>query len=158
MITTTSEPAKRGSLWQVIKMKQILLLRLVREQDLAHTIENLTQAQTLCLDKRVRDAATQLQDEKILAKLSAGDMIAVDAVYHKTCLATRYNRLRDFNNSRSKEESGHSIIEGIVLAKILDYLRDTHMHSETIPVIKLSDIKALYWKNIWKNMELQWIL
>ena len=52
------------------------------------TDENLTQAQTLSLDRRVRDAAIQLQDDKLLAKLSAGDMIAIGAVYHKTCLET----------------------------------------------------------------------
>eukprot|EP00112_Aurelia_sp_Birch-Aquarium-sp1_P020487 Seg5293.4 transcript_id=Seg5293.4/GoldUCD/mRNA.D3Y31 product="hypothetical protein" protein_id=Seg5293.4/GoldUCD/D3Y31 len=90
------------------------------------THANLTQAQTFCLDKRVRDAATQLQDEKILAKLSAGDMIAVEAVYHKACLVTLYNRLRNFKNPSSKEESEHAIVEGIVLVEILDYIRDTH--------------------------------
>ena len=49
---------------------------------------NLTQAQTLSLDKRVRDAAIQLQDETLLEKLIAGDLIAIEVVYHKTCLAT----------------------------------------------------------------------
>ena len=110
---------------------------------------NLTKAQTLSLDKRVRDAAIQLQDEKLLAKLSAGDMIAIEAVYHKTCLATLYNRLRDFNNkSDSKEESEHSIMEGVVLAEIIEYLRDTRKYSDIIPVLKLSDIKSMYCKRL----------
>ena len=110
---------------------------------------NLTQAQTLSLDKRVLDAAIQLQDEKLLTKLSAGDMIAIEAVYHKTCLATLYNRLRDFNNTfDSKEESEHSIMEGIVLAEIIEYLRDTRRYSDIIPVLNLSDIKAMYCKRL----------
>ena len=98
---------------------------------------NLTQAQTLSLDRRIRDAAIQLQDEKLLAKLNAGDMIAIEAVYHKTCLATLYNRLRDFNNkSDSNEESEKSIMEGIVLGEIIQYLRDTHRYSDIIPELK----------------------
>ena len=113
------------------------------------TDENLTQVQTLSLDRRARDAAIQLQDEKLLAKFSAGDMIAIEAVYQKTCLATLYNRLRDFNNkSDSKEESEQSIMEGIVLAEIIEYLKDTHRYSDIIPVLKLSDIKAIYCKRL----------
>ncbi len=73
--------------------------------DKEETKESLTQAQTLGLDKRVRDAATQLQDEKILAKLSAGDMIAVEAVYHKTCLAALYNRIKHITTTCPEEKS-----------------------------------------------------
>ena len=42
---------------------------------------------TLKLDKRVRDAATKLLDEKLIARLSEGDLVATEACYHKTCLA-----------------------------------------------------------------------
>ena len=58
---------------------------------------NLTNAQTLGLDKNVRDAAKELFDEKLLAKLSEGDMVAVEARYHKQCLAALYNRLKSFH-------------------------------------------------------------
>ena len=46
-------------------------------------------------DGRVRDAALLLSDEKLLAKLSEGDLVAIEAKYHKSCLASLYNRVRN---------------------------------------------------------------
>ena len=56
--------------------------------------ECLRKAATLELDFRVRKCAQQLQDEPLLAKLSAGDMVALDAEYHNKCLVSLYNRVR----------------------------------------------------------------
>lgn len=42
---------------------------------------------TFGLDTPVRKCATALQDEKVLAKLNAGDLVAVEAKYHAPCLA-----------------------------------------------------------------------
>jgi hypothetical protein len=47
---------------------------------------NLHKAETMSLDARVRGMALDLRDSKLLAKLSTGDMIAIEAVYHKNCL------------------------------------------------------------------------
>ena len=53
---------------------------------------NLTNARTLGLSQRVQEAAAFLCDEKLLAKLSEGDMVAKEARYHKSCLTSLYNR------------------------------------------------------------------
>ena len=106
--------------------------------------DNLTKAQTLGLDKRVRDAAVSLRDEKLLARLSEGDLIAVEAVYHKTCLAALYNRVRNLNGSTSGEESEQSIIEGVALAEVLEYIKSSYEGSSDIPVFMLRDIKSLF--------------
>ena len=45
---------------------------------------------TLRLDARVRKCAMLLQDTNLLGKLSSGDMIAQDTVYHAKCLLTLY--------------------------------------------------------------------
>lgn len=37
-------------------------------------------------DRRIRAAATELCDGKLLAKLSQGDMVAIEAHYHKAVL------------------------------------------------------------------------
>ena len=42
-------------------------------------------ASTLGLDKRVRLAATSIGDHSLIAKLSNGDMIAIESVYHAQC-------------------------------------------------------------------------
>ena len=39
-------------------------------------------------------------------------------------------------------------MEGIFLAEIIEYLRDTHRYSDIIPVLKLSDTKAIYCKRL----------
>ena len=66
----------------------------------------------------MRDAANQRCDEMLLAMLSEGDMIAVEALYHKSCLSALYNSVRDSQTTKPKADSVHAIIEGMVLAKI----------------------------------------
>ena len=55
------------------------------------TGDNLRRAATLTLDSKVRAAATKLQDQKLLTKLAAGDMPAIDSYYHKGCLTALSN-------------------------------------------------------------------
>ena len=45
--------------------------------------QELRKASTLGLDKKVRDCAQMLGDKRLLRKLSSGDMVAIDAVYHR---------------------------------------------------------------------------
>ena len=54
-------------------------------------MQELRKASTLGLDKRVRDRAQMLGDKRLLRKISSGDMVAIDAVYHRACL-TRFYR------------------------------------------------------------------
>ena len=108
------------------------------------TNHNLTQAQTLGLDRKVRDAATALTDQRLLAKLSEGDLVATEARYHLSCLAALYNRLRRIPETDSAEETESSITAGMVLGEILDYIKDSYQAAETIPVFKLSNLKSLY--------------
>ena len=55
---------------------------------------NLHEASTYQLDMKVRRYALQLEDRKLLVKLSAGNMIALEAKYHRNCLTTLYNNAR----------------------------------------------------------------
>ena len=49
---------------------------------------------TLGLDARVRKCALALHEEKLLAKLRAGDLVAQEAKYHAPCLASLHNKAR----------------------------------------------------------------
>ena len=51
--------------------------------DEADDEKNLRKASTMEFDRRIRATATTLRDEKLLAKLSQGDMVAIEARYHK---------------------------------------------------------------------------
>ena len=48
----------------------------------SETSGTLHEASTFNMDTKVRDCALLLQDSKLLAKLSAGDLISQEAVYH----------------------------------------------------------------------------
>ena len=50
--------------------------------------EQLHGVTMLQVDHRARRIATETQDTRILAKLSEGDMIAIDALYHSICLSS----------------------------------------------------------------------
>ena len=53
---------------------------------------NLYKASTLGIDNKVRASAETLCDKDLIRKLSSGDMVAIDAHYHLTCLADLYRR------------------------------------------------------------------
>ena len=52
----------------------------------------LRNASTFDVDVHVRQCALKLQEKPLLAKLSAGDLIAQEAKYHPHCLTTLYNK------------------------------------------------------------------
>ena len=70
-------------------------------------------------------------------------MIAVEAVYHKRCLAGLYNRVRQLQKRSVDEESETSIIEGVALGEVIDYINGCHA-SNNVPVFKISDINTLF--------------
>ena len=56
--------------------------------------EGLRVASTSKIDTGVKQCALELQDQKLLAKLSTGDMVTVNAKYRINCLTALYNRRR----------------------------------------------------------------
>jgi hypothetical protein len=52
----------------------------------------LHSASTYDIDIKVRKCAMELEDAALLAKLASGDMIALEARYHRRCLVALYNR------------------------------------------------------------------
>ena len=56
----------------------------------------LRQAMTKQLDKWLIECARNLNDEKLLAVLSGGDVIAQELKYHYSCLTALYNKERAY--------------------------------------------------------------
>ena len=48
------------------------------------------EAMTMKLNKKVNECAKMISDGKLLAKLSAGDVVAQELKYHPTCLVALY--------------------------------------------------------------------
>ena len=63
----------------------------------------LRNASTFQLDEKVRKCAILLQDEKLLAKLSAGDIIAQVLKYHTSCLIRLYMRAQPNTGNNEQE-------------------------------------------------------
>ena len=62
----------------------------------------------------------------------------------KAFLAALYNCLKSFHRTKSVQETEDAIRKGVVLAEIIDYLRDMVESSNDISVFKLSSIKKLF--------------
>ena len=98
----------------------------------------LRNVSTLELDIRVRQCAQKLQDKPLLAKLSAGDLIAQEAKYHAQCLASLYNKARDMK--ANVDDVNHAI----AFAGLVSYIEEVRMNNLVAPVFKLADLVNLY--------------
>ncbi|XP_014664507.1 PREDICTED: uncharacterized protein LOC106806883 [Priapulus caudatus] len=101
----------------------------------------LRNASTFELDIRVRQCALKLQDKPLLAKLSAGDLIAQEAKYHAQCLASLYNKTRE---TKSQESNVDDVNHGIAFAGLVTYIEEVRMDNLVAPVFKLTDLVNLY--------------
>ena len=110
----------------------------------AKASEQLHHASTFGLDARVRECALELQDQGLLAKLSAGDLIAQEAKYHAQCLVSLYNRARKVKDPQEEEDNSLQINEGIALAELITYIEDARADSEIAPIFKLADLVRMY--------------
>ena len=110
--------------------------------------QNLHRASTMEFDRRIRAAATELCDGKLLAKLSQGDMVAIEAHYHKGCLTKLYNLLRDAKSKESITEKDNSLVYGIALSEVINHIRQSRRNSDSSLVFKLNDLKKLLICNI----------
>ncbi len=104
---------------------------------------DLHQASTFNVDSRVRKCAIDLEDTLLLAKLSAGDMISQEAVYHDRCPVSLYNRASRQTASETSS-TGTKRLEGIALAELTSFMEETRANSEVKPAFKLADLGRLY--------------
>ena len=102
----------------------------------------LSKASTFGVDIKVRQCAIKLQDKKLLAKLSAGDLIAQDAQYHVQCLVSLYNRAREMKVLDDFDVD--TVNHGIAFAELVSYIEDSRMDNLCAPVFKLTDLVNLY--------------
>ena len=81
----------------------------------AGTTTDLCLALTFSVDSRVHSIAVKPHDTRLLDKLSLGDMMAIEAKYHKRCLTDYYNKDRSVSaaavdqNSEQKNAGKYSI-------------------------------------------------
>jgi len=97
---------------------------------------------TFDIDTRERQCAYQLQDHKLLVKLSGGDLIAQKAKYHLLCLVSLYNKAR--NAKEDAEEDSEAVNHGLAFAGLVSYIEESRLDEAIAPVFKLSDLLSMY--------------
>lgn len=104
--------------------------------------ESLREASTFGLDFRVRQCALKLEDKALLAKLSAGDLIAQEAKYHLQCLVSLYNKARDSEARIGSDVDAMN--HGIAFAELVSFMEDVRSDDAVAPVFKLTQLTNLY--------------
>lgn len=102
---------------------------------------------TMKINTRLHQCATNLQDKKLLAKLSAGDVVAQEFKYHGGCLKALYNKERAHLSSLNKLQSevGEEFeINQIIFAELVTHIVETQRGSSGGVVFKLVDLGNLY--------------
>ncbi|CAC5399642.1 unnamed protein product [Mytilus coruscus] len=107
--------------------------------------ERLREATTYAIDNRVRECAQKLQDTALLAKLSAGDLVAQEAKYHAKCLLDLYRKAsRVANDDESEGGTQTRIRHGIALAELASFIEESRSEDNVAPVFNMSDLSKMY--------------
>ena len=99
---------------------------------------------TFQIDRRVRESAALLGDTLLLARLSMGDMVALEAKYHAKCLLALYNRARKVKTDAQQGTDRERELSGIVVAELVMYIEEARLETSNAPVFKLADLAHLY--------------
>ena len=113
------------------------------------TVDTLHEAATFGLNLKVGKCATDLQYQQLLAKLSAGHLVAQDAKYHFGCLVSLYNRAAAEQARKGKKNTTDNLSRSVALAELLTYIDESRMDEDVAPVFKLADLVKQYPAAIW---------
>ena len=84
---------------------------------------------------RIKKIAHEINIDKLLRKLSFGDMVATEDKYHRSGLIKFDNSYRKHNNDK-REQANEQLIEGIAFSKVLEFIEESILACDetTIPV------------------------
>jgi len=105
---------------------------------------------TMGLDCDLRKMAEDLQDTGLMAKLSSGDLIAIEAKYHYNCLSTYKNRHRSFIRSQQSCDNTYVSEEKQILARAFAELvcHIEHCVENDTHIFKLSQLHNLFLEHL----------
>ena len=92
--------------------------------------------------------ATDLQDVEIMARISGGDMIAIEAKYRLSCLTELRNRYRSFQRKLKRQTmKNYDRVAGYhAFEELLQFIEDSVM--ESVFPFKIKDLHSLYTKRL----------
>lgn len=107
----------------------------------------LRQAMTMQLNERLNECARNLNDGRLLALLSGGDVVALELKYHSTCLTALYNRERAHiaqKNKETLESSQENDFIPLVFSELLTYVIEKRLSTEEPATFRLAELVSLY--------------
>ena len=99
------------------------------------------------LFEHVKIWATYLFDARLIAKLSEGDMVAIEAQYHKKCLTMFFNSYKSKKRAEIPVAELLREIERKVLKDVVNYVKDQVtlcFETNSTPVFTQKSISDLY--------------
>ena len=82
-------------------------------------------AQTLTLDANVQRHAELLQDQELNQKLRPRDVVAMEAKYHKNCLAAFYMR-KSVSHSENADGNSETELHTLAFEELVGHIESFH--------------------------------
>ena len=112
--------SRRGSLPDEFKSGNVINMCIFckKSDDVLHSCE------TLELDKTLREQAEAMQDTDLLATIAGGDLVAIEAKYHKQCMDAFRVRYRSYTRSQAtlSDSTDLSMTDSRVFAEIISFI------------------------------------
>ncbi|MEL7308718.1 MAG: hypothetical protein AAGK05_13165 [Pseudomonadota bacterium] len=104
---------------------------------------SLHEFSTLQSDHHVKKMAQELNDSKLLKKISCGDLIALEAKYHTRCRVAYSNRYRSLMRQRFCEsDNDNQVDETPAFFSVTSFIEDKMENGTSM--FKLADLHAIY--------------
>ena len=109
------------------------------------TSEQLHEIMTLNVDKSIQSMAIEMSDRELLVKISGGDLIALEAKYHLSCLTIYRNRYRTFSTQNAARQASKQA-RGRAFSEVVVHIDDAL--SQGIYSFKLGELCTAYEQRI----------
>ena len=109
------------------------------------TSEQLHEIMTLNVDKSIQSMAIEMSDHELLVKISGGDLIALEAKYHLSCLTIYRNRYRTFSTQNAARQASKQA-RGRAFSEVVVHIDDAL--SQGIYFFKLGELCTAYEQRI----------
>lgn len=133
---------KRPTKRQALNIEQCFFCTKGEEEAVLHAVS------TFDADKNIRTMITELNDAQLMTRIVGGDLMAMDAKYHLTCLVKLRNRYRTLTRkaSQTPENTDQKMNESRAFVELTSYVEKS-VDSGTL-LFKLSEIHSLYVKRL----------
>ena len=109
--------------------------------------ESLHEYTTVNTDKSLRRMATEMLDTEILAKISGGDLVAIEAKYHVSCLVKYRNKYRSFlRQQHSPKNWSREQHKARAFTELVTFI-EASLEEES-NLFKLSELHQLYQQHL----------